>query len=151
MPSASPPRSRRRSGAAAVLACGPYDLGLACLASTAADRRFISVVLWAYSGKRHFLDDPVFATLSVTNNVTSAFPPALITVGNVDPLRPHSERLVEKLRAQGVEPETLFYPDDYQPPLNHEHQFDLDTDAGQLFLERMLAFLRQRLGAPPQP
>jgi hypothetical protein len=27
-------------------------------------------------------------------------------------------------------------------------QFDLDTDAGQLFLERLVAFLRQRLGPP---
>lgn len=87
-------------------------------------------------------------TLSVAAHVTSVFPPALLTVGNVDPLRPHSELLVEKLRAQGVEPETLFYPDDYKPPLDHEYQFDLDTDAGQLFLKRTLAFLQLRLQPP---
>jgi hypothetical protein len=34
--------------------------------------------------------------------------------------------------------------------LGHEDQFDLDTDAGQLFLDRLLTFLRQRLAAPPQ-
>jgi hypothetical protein len=63
--------------------------------------------MWAYSGTRRFLDDSVFASWSVTDNLSTAFPPALITVGNADPLRPHSDLLVEKLRAQGVEPETL--------------------------------------------
>ena len=101
--------------------------------------------MWSYSGKRDYLDDPAFATFSVTDNVTSAFPPSFITVGNTDPLRPHSELLAEKLRAQGVETETLFFPDDQQPPLGHEYQFDLDADAGQLFLERLRTFLRKRL------
>jgi len=78
-------------------------------------------------------------------------PPALITVGNGDPLRPHSELLASKLRAQGIEPETLFYPDAHRPPLGHEYQFDLDTDSGQLFLKRMLAFLQRRLRAPQLP
>jgi hypothetical protein len=132
-----------------VLACGPYDLGLLAQTSTPAGRRFIKAIMWAYSGKRNSADDPVFATLSVTDNVTSAFPPALITVGNADPLRPHSELLAEKLRAHGVELETLFWPDDHQPPLGHEYQFYLDSDAAQLFLERLLTFLRQRLGATP--
>lgn len=125
-----------------VLACGPYDLGL-----TGAGHRFAQVVLWAYSGTRHFLDDPVFATWSVTNHVTAAFPPTLITVGNTDPLRPHSELLAGKLRAHDVEVETLFFPGDHDPPLGHEYQFDLDGDAGQQFLGRMVEFLRRRLAA----
>jgi acetyl esterase len=129
-----------------VLACGPFDLGLARQASTPAGRRFIQIVLWSYSGKRDYLDDPAFATWSVTDNVTSAFPPSFITVGNADPLRPHSELLAELLRAHGVETETLFFPDDHQPPLGHEYQFVLDTEPGQRFLERLLAFLRKQLG-----
>jgi acetyl esterase/lipase len=56
-----------------VLACGPDDLGLLFQPSTPAGRRFVRAVLWAYSGKRNFVDDPAFATLSVTDNVTSAF------------------------------------------------------------------------------
>jgi hypothetical protein len=32
----------------------------------------------------------------------------------------------------------------------HEYQFDLDTDAGKLFLEGLLTFLRRRLGALPE-
>lgn len=131
-----------------VLACGPYDLALAREASTAAGRRFMQILLWAYSGKRHFLDDPALAHWSITDNVTSTFPPTLLTVGNADPLRQHSERLAAQLRAHGVRTETLFFGDEHEPPVKHEYQFDLDTDAGQLFLDRLRAFLRQRLGAP---
>jgi len=133
---------------ALVLACGPYDLGLVDRVSTGAGRRLVKAVLWAYSGRRHFAGDPYFATASVVDHVTAAFPSALITVGNGDPLRAHSELLVERLRAQGVEPVALLYPETHEPPLNHEYQFDLDTGEGQLFLECMLAFLHQQLTTP---
>ena len=123
-----------------VLACGPFDLRLLGGAN-----RIVAAVGWAYSGRRRYLDDPRFATMSVADHLSPAFPPALVTVGNADPLRPHSELLVERLRALGAEPETLFFPAGHAPPLGHEYQFDLDTDAGRLFLERMLAFLGERL------
>jgi len=128
-----------------VLACGPYDLSLAEKADTPEGRRFLKTVLWAYSGKRRFLRDTSFANASVVNHLTPQYPPALITVGNADPLREHSEVLAERLRGHGVAVETVFFPDDHEPPLGHEYQFDLDTDAGRLFLERLLAFLAQRL------
>ena len=101
-------------------------------------------MLWAYSGRRDFARDPAFALLSVVDHVTSAFPPALVTVGNRDPLRRHSELLVERLRAEALEPDTLFFPADHVPPLGHEYQFDLDTEAGRLFLDRLRAFLARR-------
>jgi acetyl esterase len=133
-----------------VLACGRYDLGLANQERTGADRRFTKTIMWAYSGTRHYLRDPFFATISVANHVTPAFPATFITVGNGDPLRPHSELLAERLRAQGIEPETLFFPTAAdQPLLGHEYQFGLDTQEGQLFLDRMLAFLQRRLEPAP--
>jgi acetyl esterase/lipase len=131
-----------------VLACGPYDLRLARHSATPAGRDLIHTLLWAYSGTRRYLDDPAFAQWSIPDNVTPAFPPALVTVGNADPLRPHSERLVEALRTAGAEVETVFFADGHEPPLGHEYQFDLDTEEGQLFLERLLAFLRSRLEVP---
>jgi acetyl esterase/lipase len=79
------------------------------------------------------------------DHVTSAYPPTLITAGNADPLRSHSESLVERLRAVGTDPETVFFARDHRPPLGHEYQFDLDGDAGRLFLDRTLGFLRRRL------
>jgi acetyl esterase/lipase len=132
----------------AVLACGPYDLGLA-RQSIEAGSRFVHVVLWAYSGKRRFLEAPEAAGWSLTDNLSSSFPPTLVTVGNADPLRPHSELLVERLRGHRVAVETLFYPSDHLPPLGHEYQFDLDTDDGQLFLDHLRVFLRRRLASAP--
>jgi acetyl esterase/lipase len=129
------------------LACGPFDLGLVDHASRAG-RVLIEVVLRAYTGTRSFRDDPSSTAWSITDNVTSSFPPTLLTVGNADPLRAHSELLAERLRAAGAEVETLFFPDGHEPPLGHEYQFDLDGDAGRLFLERLLAFLRGRLANP---
>jgi acetyl esterase/lipase len=135
-PTIGPPQLR-----GVVLACGPFDLELA----RATHSRFVQVVLWSYSGVRGFLDDPAFGYWSIPQHVTPSFPPALITVGNADPLRGHSESLASALRAKGVETETLFFPDDHDPPLGHEYQFDLDSDSGQQFLERELDFLRRRL------
>jgi acetyl esterase/lipase len=134
---------------AVVLACGPYDLALASDAGTPTGRRLLRIMVWAYTGKRRYQDDPAFGIWSVTEHVSGAFPPALVTVGNADPLRPHSELLVERLRAQGLEPQTVFWPADHAPALNHEYQFDLDTSEGQLFLERLVAFLRQRTEGSP--
>jgi acetyl esterase/lipase len=134
-----------------VLACGPYDLQLARHPAAPAGRLFVQVSMHAYSGKRRFLDDPAFAAWSVTDHLSPAFPPVLITAGNADPLLPHSELLAARLQALGTETETLFFPAGHQPPVDHEYQFDLDTDAGQLFLDRLLTFLRQRLAAPHSP
>jgi acetyl esterase/lipase len=128
-----------------VLACGPYDLVRLAAGNTPVGTRLVQAVLWAYSGKRKFLEDREFATFSLTDYVTAAFPPALITVGNADPLRTHSELLAAKLRKNGAEPDTLFFPADYEPPLGHEYQFTLDTDAAQLFLDRLLGFLQRQL------
>jgi acetyl esterase/lipase len=135
-----------------VLACGPYDLQLLhAAASTASGRRFVGALLSAYAGRRAVVAEPSAAALSVAHHITSAFPPALVTVGNADPLRRHSELLVSELRAHDVETETLLFPDDYRPPLGHEYQFDLDADAAQLFFARMIKFLERRLGRPPEP
>ncbi len=129
-----------------VLACGPYDLALledAARSGTA--RRMVQAVLWAYAGRRRFRDDPAFATFSVSEHLSAAFPPALVTVGNADPLRPHSEQLAARLRALGVPVETCFFAPDHRPPLHHEYQFDLDSEAGRAFLDQLLTFLAGRL------
>jgi hypothetical protein len=37
--------------------------------------------------------------------------------------------------------DSLFFADDYAPGLPHEYQFDLNTDAARLALERARIFL----------
>jgi acetyl esterase/lipase len=92
-------------------------------------------------GEKNFTNAPRFATASVINYVTADFPPAFISAGNADPLLPQSRAFADVLARRGVHVERLFFPDDYKPVLPHEYQFDLDTDAGQLALERSIEFL----------
>ena len=137
--SGSSRRSRPGGSRGVVLACGPFDLSHAT-GGAAVGTRFMTTALWAYSGRRRFADDPGLALASVVDHLTDALPPTFVTVGNADSLRVHSEALAERLAARGVEVDALFWPDGHEPPLGHEYQFDLDSDAGRVAFERMLAF-----------
>ncbi len=135
-----PPESLR----GVLLFCGPYDVTQVRLDGPFGI--FLRIVLWSYSGRRDFMEDPEFLRMSVTPHVTASFPPAFISVGNADPLAPHSEELARALVAKGVSVETLFFRPDHEPPLGHEYQFDLDGADGRRALERAVDFLQRRLG-----
>lgn len=134
---------------AVVLCCGAYELTLRG-SRTASGRRFTNASLTRYAGTSRYADDPTFALASVRRYVTESFPPAFVTAGNADPLLPESEALAEALRDKGVAVETLFFPPEHEPPSGHEYQFDLDTEAGRLALERIAAFLCERTARPRQ-
>jgi acetyl esterase/lipase len=123
-----------------LLFCGPYDIDTADFEG--AFSGFLRTVLWSYSGTRDFLNDPEFDTASVAQYVTADFPPSFISAGNGDPLLPQSIEMAKALEAAGVPVDTLFFPDNREPALPHEYQFNLDNEAGQLALERALAFLQ---------
>lgn len=129
-----------------LLFCGAYDIDTADFEGAFAG--FLRTVLWSYSGTRDFLNDPGFDTASVARYLTAGFPPSFISAGNGDPLLPQSVEMAKVLGAAGVPVDTLFFPDDHAPPLPHEYQFNLDSEAGQEALTRALAFL-QRV-APPR-
>ena len=126
-----------------VLFCGAYDLNLPNYSG--ADGWFLHTVLWAYSGKKDFLSDPALRHASVINYVTRDFPPTFITAGNVDPLETQSTEFAKKLAGLGVATSALFYPQNYQPALNHEYQFDLDNADGTHAFDQMIAFLQKNL------
>jgi acetyl esterase len=126
--------------AGVLLNCGAYDLALPDYSGPFGS--FLHTVLWAYSGTKDFLHDPKLAHASVVNYVTKDFPPAFITAGNVDPLLPQSIEFASKLQRLGVPVSTLFYPKEYTPELNHEYQFNLDTDGGKRALTQMTEFLK---------
>lgn len=141
------PAVARAQLAGVLLYCGSYDLR-----DTGMDKRyagFVRTVLWSYSGTRHFMSDAEFATASVLHYVGDSFPPAFITVGNDDPLVPQSRALADTLTGKGVPVDTLFFPDDHEPRLPHEYQFNLDSEAGRLALSRALDFLARHAGAVP--
>lgn len=122
-----------------LLSCGAYDLAQPDYSGPFGS--FLHTVLWAYSGKKDFLNDPKLKHASVINYVTKDFPPTFITVGNVDPLQAQSIEFAKKLDNLGVKTSTLFYPADHQPQLNHEYQFDLDTQDGRRALDQMISFM----------
>lgn len=125
----------------AILFCGPYDLDL-----MAGGGWFVRTTTWAYSGSRDHRDNAAFQRMSVAKYVTPAFPPSFISAGNADPLGPHSVVLADALKARGVPTETLFFPQDRQPPLEHEYQFDLEDPAGREALDRAVAFAKRVSG-----
>jgi acetyl esterase len=132
-------RLKPSSLAGLLLFCGPYNVRDVSLDGK--EGTFFQTVLWAYSGTKNFKENDFFMSSHVLDYVNQNFPPVFITVGNGDFLRNHSFELTEKLQEVTVEVDTLFFPDNYEPKLPHEYQFNLDIEAGKLALTRALNFL----------
>lgn len=131
---------------AVVLHCGAYDLSL-ITPSKDAGGWFLQAVLWSYSGSPRFLEDPRFEGASVAQHVSADFPPAFLTGGNADPLTPQGRSLAAALERAGVPVTALFAEPDAEPPLGHEYQFDLHTDAGREAFTASVAFLQEHTRA----
>ena len=125
---------------AVVLCCGIYDFATA--ATDPSMKNFMLACGWAYSGSKDFLNSTYFiSTTAVADHITADFPPTLLTVGNVDPLRTQTEGLLVALQNCQVPVETLFYAPTHQPPLSHEYQFDLSLADGRVAFQRIVDFL----------
>jgi len=131
-----------------LLYCGPFDISNVNIEGDFGN--FLETVIWSYSGRKDYMNDTFFQTASVIKYITKDFPPAFISAGNGDPLEPQSIYLARKLDSLGVNTDTLFFSKDYSPPLPHEYQFNLDTDAGKLALESSVKFL-QTISPPEFP
>jgi acetyl esterase/lipase len=136
------PAISRKQLAGVLLYCGPY--GIDGVNFKGPFGVFLRTILWAYFGRKDFLQDPLLDHFSVVRHVTAAFHPAFISAGNADPLLPQSRALAAALQAKGVPVDELFFPADYAPALGHEYQFNLDTEPGRLALERSIRFLSGR-------
>lgn len=134
-----------------ILDCGLYDMqalvNTAAVAPSALLRWGVATMVWAYTGSRT-PNSAALRQMSTIHHVTSAFPPTFITGGNADPLTADQSRpMAARLEGLGVDVTTLFYPDDHQPPLKHEYQFNLDTADGQKALAQTLTFLQRQAGS----
>lgn len=137
------PAIERRQLKGLVLHCGAYNAKI--LDMKGDFKYFLKTVLWSYSGQQDFQSHSEFKTASVVHYLTDKFPPSFISAGNDDPLLVQSQQLAHQLNLKKVEVDTLFFPKNYEPKLPHEYQFNLDTEAGQLALERSLAFMKKQL------
>jgi len=131
-----------------ILNCGVYDL------STFQGGKGLlgwgdDITIWAYTGQRISPSNEAMAQMSTINFATADFPPAYITGGNADPLtKGNSKPFAAKLQSLGVDVSTLFWPEDYTPPLPHEYQFRLNLDAAQQSLTESLAFVAAHTVTP---
>lgn len=131
-----------------MLYCGIYDFVL-YFDGTGLIGWGSRVSIWAYTGNRArtFDKNPALAQMSTLNHVTADFPPAFISGGNGDPLTAHqSKPLAEKLDGLGVDVVAVFFPDDHDPALPHEYQFNLDTPEAQRALDESAIFLEHVFG-----
>jgi acetyl esterase len=102
------------------------------------------VSVWAYSGTRDF-SAPIIKEMSAYYHATSNFPPVYISGGNGDLLtKVQSVPFADKLKSLGVAVDELFYPDDHQPSLPHEYQFNMDGEDGTNALKRTIEFAKRR-------
>lgn len=134
------PRIHRNQLSGLILYCGPYDAGIVDKKGEFGD--FLKIVLWSYSGKKDYNSVPGFKFASLTNYLTSDYPPCFVSAGNGDPLLQQSRALVSKLNKLNVKVDTLFFRSDTNPALPHEYQFNLDGVAGKLALENSVKFLK---------
>lgn len=121
-----------------LLYCGIYEIDN--LKTAGSFGSFLKTVMWAYFGKKDISNDPYAKSASVTNFLTTSFPPSFISAGNNDPLLSQSKLLASKLSGLDIRIDTLFYPKHYKPDLGHEYQFTLDQ-AGKNALDRSMVFL----------
>jgi acetyl esterase/lipase len=138
-----------------VLNCGIYDMA-AFTDTTGATETLLTRLLvwgtttslWAYTGSRD-LDSDDLSQMSSINYVTADYPPSWISGGNGDPLTDQQSRpLAAKLESLGVDVTTVFYPEDHEPSLGHEYQFNLDNEDGQNALASTIDFLRAHSTSP---
>ena len=121
---------------AAVLYCGLYDM------STVGGTGFpgLRTYLWSYTGTRNWLAYPQIDQLSTTRQVTAAYPPTFLSVGDADPFRFQAAELASVLKRDAVPLTTLFWTGTGDR-LGHEYQFDFDRPQARTAFQRVLGFL----------
>jgi acetyl esterase/lipase len=136
------PRTTPDQLAGTVLFCGVFDMSLA-RGLHGRNRWFVDSVMRSFTGTLAYLDDPRFDGISVVRHLTPDFPPTLVSCGSADPALGHSLSLVATLQRLDVPHETLFFPADHDPPVGHQFQFQLGSDAGQDALEAIQRFVER--------
>lgn len=123
-----------------LLYCGPYDLKLMMNPKNRVLKFFISRIGWSYFGKKRWSKSPLAQTVTVSDFVTSAYPPAYITDGNNMSFEGHGRALLKKLEENGVQTKERFF-DPEQGEVNHEYQMELANENAMLCFQDTLEFL----------
>lgn len=126
-----------------LLFCGPYNLEkLTSGKNNVVINFFFKRVGWAYVGDYNWENSEKIKNATILDDITSEFPATFLTDGNKGSFEEHGIELEEKLLAQNVTVDSVFY-DPAKVILEHEYQFKMDTVSGQETFDRMLQFLAQ--------
>lgn len=129
----------------ALLFCGVYNMDKIGTQSSPIIKKGIQSVFWAYTGKKDFKSFSRLDEMSTVNHMTPNYPPTFLTVGDADPLAPQSTELIDVLKKNGVEVESILF-DGTNTDLGHEYQFDFTTTHAEHTLGKTLAFLKKHSG-----
>ena len=128
---------------AALLFCGPYDLGKISEGTNPIIDFFIDRTAWAYFGTKGFNEELVAQT-SIAGHVSGSFPPAFISDGNSLSFEEHARDLADVLTDRGVSVETYFIPIEIEKA-GHEYQFVMNTPAGEECFGRVVQFIKNHI------
>lgn len=124
-----------------LLYCGPYDLTALKEGTDSKVMNFVFNQLgWSYLGDRDWLAGDEVKQADVVSQVTADFPPTYVTDGNTFSFESHGRALVAALEQKGVAVQSRFF-DLETMVTEHEYQFKMDSEAGQVALSDSLAFL----------
>ena len=127
---------------AALLFCGPYDIGAMARPSSRFLRLAMHRVGWSYLGKRNWTSSREAKLTVIKNYVTEAFPPTYITDGNRYSFENQGRALAAALRQKGVPVKSLFFSSEKN--VNHEYQFDLKDPEARMCYDGVCEFLQKQ-------
>ncbi|TCZ81102.1 alpha/beta hydrolase [Paenibacillus albiflavus] len=124
-----------------LLFCGIYNTDrLDNPQASALSKLLIKTMFWSYTGEKNFASFSRLNELSTVQHVTPNYPPVFLTVGDADPLAPHSADLIDVLNKNNVEMESVLF-EDTKSELGHEYQFDFTSEHAENTLGKTIEFL----------
>lgn len=127
---------------AALLYCGPYDIGQMARPQNRFLRLAMHRVGWSYLGLRHWQGSAQAKATVIKNYVTEAFPPTYLSDGNRGSFEKQGRALEAALKAVGASVTGLFFSPE-EGEIDHEYQFQMHTSAGRRCYEGTLRFLAE--------
>ena len=124
---------------AMLLFCAPFDVSAITATDSAILNFLMGKLAWAYFGVSNWSELFEYQA-TISNHLTSKFPPTFISDGNSGSFESHARVFAEDLRKNSVEVETYFIPRDFEVT-PHEYQFVMNTVAGAESFQKTLDFL----------
>ncbi|MCR8939280.1 hypothetical protein O0555_18345 [Brevibacillus laterosporus] len=103
---------------------------------------FFNTMFWSYTGEKDIKSFSKIDEISTVKQITPNYPPVFLTVGDADPLAPHSADLIDVLQINNVEVESVLF-EGTKSELGHEYQFDFSSSHAEKTLEKTIEFLNK--------